>query len=42
MKTFLNVLILAIVAMTMIAFSTPGHADERKVLLQIEGMVCIV
>jgi hypothetical protein len=41
MKKFSILLILAFAAMTIMAFPTPGHADTRKAILQIEGMICI-
>ena len=42
MKKFPTVLVLLIVALTMVAVTTPGHAEMDNVVLHIDGMVCIV
>jgi len=38
MKSFLTALVLLIVALTMVAVTTLGHAETDKVVLHIEGM----
>jgi Cu+-exporting ATPase len=42
MKSFPTALVLLIVALAMLAFTTLGYAETDKVVLHIDGMVCIV